>query len=112
MKIVYSDRYDLNLGEHVFPSIKYKLTRDELVRDGSARPEDFLEPEPASDVDVALVHHRNYISKLKTGTLSYAELLRLEIPYSPELIRAVWLAAGGSILAARLALQDRVAVNL
>jgi acetoin utilization deacetylase AcuC-like enzyme len=112
MRIVYSDRYDLNLGEHVFPSVKYKMTRDKLVHDGSARPEDFIEPEPASDDDVALVHHRNYIYKLKTGTLSYAELLRLEIPYSAELIQAVWLSAGGSIMAGRLALQDTVAVNL
>jgi acetoin utilization deacetylase AcuC-like enzyme len=112
MKIVYSDQYDLNLGQHVFPSVKYKMTRDQLVGDGTARPEDFGEPEPASDDDVALVHHRDYIHKLKTGTLSDAELLRLEIPYSAELIRAVWLSAGGSILAGRLALEDTVAVNL
>jgi acetoin utilization deacetylase AcuC-like enzyme len=112
MKIVYSDRYDLNLGEHVFPSVKYKMTRDKLVRDGTARLEDFIGPEPASDDDVALVHHSEYIRKLKTGTLSYVELLRLEIPYSPELIQAVWLAAGGSILAGWLALEDTVAVNL
>jgi len=112
MKIVYTDRYDLHLGEHVFPSVKYKMTRDKLVHDGTARTQDFIEPEPASDDDVALVHRREYIHKLKTGTLSYAELLQLEIPYSPELIEAVWLSAGGSILAGRLALQDRVAANL
>jgi acetoin utilization deacetylase AcuC-like enzyme len=88
------------------------MTRDTLVIDGTARPEDFVEPEPASDDDVALVHHHDYIRKLKTGTLSCAELLRLEIPDSPELIRAVWLSVGGSILAGRLALRDGTAVNL
>jgi len=112
MKFVYSDNYDLNLGDHVFPSIKYKLTAEKLLRDGVARPEDFVEPAPASDDDVALVHHREYIRKLKTGTLSYLEILRLEIPYSPELIRAVWLAAGGSILTGQLALRDGVAANV
>src|SRR5438876_4341927 len=112
MKLVYSDQYDLNLGEHVFPSVKYKLTKEKLLRDGDMRPEDFVEPSPASDEDVALVHHREYIRKLQTGTLSYLEILRLEIPYSPQLIRAVWLCAGGSILAARLALEDRIAANL
>ena len=112
MKLVYSDQYDLNLGEHVFPSVKYKLTKEKLLRDGVMRPEDFVEPSPASDEDVALVHHREYIKKLQTGTLSYLEILRLEIPYSPQLIRAVWLCAGGSILAARLALEDRIAVSL
>ena len=112
MKIVYSDQYDLNLGDHVFPSVKYRLTKEKLLAEAIARPEDFVEPSPASDEDVALVHHLEYIGKLKAGTLSYTEILRLEIPYSPELIRAVWLAAGGSILASRLALEDRVAVNL
>src|SRR2546422_8185733 len=112
MKLVYSDQYDLNLGDHVFPSVKYRLTREKLLHDGIVRQEDFVEPSPASDEDVALVHHREYIRKLQTGKLSYLEILRLEIPYSPELIRAVWLCAGGSILAARLALEDGVAVNL
>jgi acetoin utilization deacetylase AcuC-like enzyme len=36
----------------------------------------------------------------------------MEIPYSPELVRAFWLAAGGSILAADHALNDRVAFNI
>ena len=112
MKIVYSDRYDLNLGAHVFPSTKYKLTHDKLLADGVARHGDFLEPEPASDEDVARVHTQEYIHKLKTGSLSYTELLTLEIPYSKKLIEAVWLAAGGSILTARLALEDRVAMGL
>jgi len=112
VKIVYSDRYDLNLGNHVFPSVKYRLTKEALLRDRVVEPEDFVEPPPASDDDIALVHHREYLRKLQTGKLSYLEVMRLEIPYSPELIRAVWLSAGGSILAGRLALQDGVAVNL
>ena len=49
---------------------------------------------------------------MQAGKLSYLEILRLEIPYSPELVRAVWLCAGGSILAGRLALQDGAAVNV
>ncbi|MGD0127239.1 MAG: histone deacetylase [Terriglobia bacterium] len=112
MKLVYSDRYDLNLGNHVFPSIKYRLTKEALLRDRIVEPGDFVEPPPASDDDIALVHHREYLRKLQTGKLSYVEVMRLEIPYSPELIRAVWLSAGGSILAGRLALEDGVAVNL
>jgi acetoin utilization deacetylase AcuC-like enzyme len=112
MKLVYSDQYDLNLGAHVFPSVKYKLISEKVLRDGVATPEDFVEPSPAEDEDVALVHTDAYIRKLKTGTLSFAEILQLEIPYSPELIRAVWLSAGGSILAGRLALAQTVAVNI
>jgi len=112
LKLVYSDRYDLNLGSHVFPSIKYRLVKEKLLREHVAEPGDFVEPPPASDDDIALVHHREYLRKLQTGKLSYLEVLRLEIPYSPELIRAVWLCAGGSILAGRLALEDGTAVNV
>jgi acetoin utilization deacetylase AcuC-like enzyme len=112
LKLVYSDHYDLNLGDHVFPSIKYRLVKEKLLREHIAEPGDFIEPAPASDDDIALVHHREYLRKLQTGKLSYLEVLRLEIPYSPELIRAVWLCAGGSILVGRLALEDGVAVNV
>jgi acetoin utilization deacetylase AcuC-like enzyme len=38
--------------------------------------------------------------------------MELEIPYTPELVNAFWLAAGGSILAARQALTDRVSINI
>lgn len=112
MKLVYSDQYDLNLGNHVFPSVKYKLTKEKLLRDGLARAGDCVEPEPATDEDVRLVHDQHYVWKLKNGKLSYVEILRLEVPYSPELIRAVWLCAGGSILAGRLALEDGAAFNI
>jgi acetoin utilization deacetylase AcuC-like enzyme len=112
MKLVYSDQYDLNLGNHVFPSIKYRLIKEKVLRDQIAGSQDFVEPLAASEDDIALVHHREYIRKLQAGKLSYLEILRLEIPYSPELVRAVWLCAGGSILAGRLALQDATAVNL
>ena len=112
MKVIYAHDYDLHLGNHVFPSIKYRLTKEKLLRDQIVGPQDFVVPSAASEDDIALVHHREYIRKLQAGKLSYLEILRLEIPYSPELVRAVWLSAGGSILAGRLALQDRAAVNL
>jgi acetoin utilization deacetylase AcuC-like enzyme len=111
-KLVYDDRYDLHLGEHVFPSQKYKLVRQSLLKDSVAEVGDFIAPEPACDEDVLRVHAPEYVRKLKTGTLSYMELMRLEIPFSPELIDAVWMAAGGSILAGRRALDDSVAVNI
>jgi acetoin utilization deacetylase AcuC-like enzyme len=112
MIFVYSDQYDLNLGTHVFPTAKYKLTKQRLLEEGVAKPGEILEPEPATDEDVALVHDRDYIWKLKNGKLSQAEILRMEVPYSPELVRAVWLSAGGSILAGQKALEEGAAANI
>lgn len=111
-KLVYHADYDLNLGSHVFPSQKFRLIRERLLADGFAEPADFVQPEPASDDDLMLVHQRGWITRLKHGTLDYLELLKLEIPYSQKMVNAFWLAAGGSILAARLALQDGVGFNV
>ena len=104
LKLIYDDRYDLNLGAHVFPSQKYRLVYERLLQDGIASQEDFLKPAPASDEDILRVHSQDYLYKLKTGSLTRAEVMRMEVPYSAELIEACWLAAGGSILSARRAL--------
>ncbi|MGH9377751.1 MAG: histone deacetylase family protein [Terriglobia bacterium] len=112
MKLIYSDQYDLNLGEHVFQSVKYKLTQEKLVREGVVSARDILDPEPAPDEDIARVHTQEYIRKLKEGTLSYQEILAMEVPYSPQLVNANWLAAGGSTLAGRRAMEDGAAMNV
>jgi acetoin utilization deacetylase AcuC-like enzyme len=111
-KLIYSDGYFLPIGAHVFPAEKYKRIHDQLLASEIAAPSDFLVPNLATDQDVLLVHTPQYVEKLKTGTLSPREEMELEVPYSPELVRAFWLAAGGSILAADHALNDGVAFNI
>jgi acetoin utilization deacetylase AcuC-like enzyme len=111
-KVVYHDKYDLNLGPHVFPSQKFRLIAEALVAEKIAEREDFVQPEPASDQDILRVHTREWVRKLKTGTLTASEVMLLEIPYSRALVEAVWLAAGGSILAAQCALRDGFGANL
>ncbi len=111
-KLVYSDDYFLPIGAHVFPAEKYKRIHDRLLASGTAEPSDFVAPHPATDQDVLLVHTPEYVHKLKTGTLTAREQMELEVPFSAALVKAFWLAAGGSILAAELALSQRVAVNI
>jgi len=111
-KLVYHPNYDLNLGPHVFPSQKFRLIQLMLLREGIAGPEDLVLPEEATDTDLLRAHTAEWIGKLRTGTLTASEIMKLEVPYSPELARACWLAAGGSILAGQLALQDGFGCNL
>jgi acetoin utilization deacetylase AcuC-like enzyme len=111
-KLIYSDQYFLPIGAHVFPAEKYQRVHDRLVATHVAEPSDFVTPEVASDQDILLVHTPQYVQKLKTGTLSPREEMQLEIPYSPELVHAFWLAAGGSILAAQCALRDGAGFNI
>ena len=111
-KLIYHPRYDLNLGAHVFPSQKFRLIAEYLLHDKLAAQDDFLQPEAARDEDVLRVHSKDWVWKLKEGTLTRSEEMRLEIPYSPEMVEAAWLAAGGSILAGERALRDGFAANL
>ncbi len=111
-KLIYSPDYFLPIGAHVFPAEKYRRIHDQLIATGVAEPFDFVTPALASDQDILLVHTPQYVQKLKNGTLSPSEEMQMEIPYSPELVRAFWMAAGGSILAAEDALRDRVGFNI
>ena len=111
-KLVYHEGYDLNLGAHVFPSQKYRLVFEKLIADGIASQEDFLRPEPAGDADILRVHTAEWVKKLKTATLSLSDIMKLEVPYSPELVEAFWLAAGGTILAAKAAAKDGFGCNV
>lgn len=111
-KIVYHPRYDLNLGAHVFPSQKFRLIAEKLISSKTAAESDLVVPEPASDTDLLRVHTPSWVHKLRTGTLTASEVMKLEVPYSPQLAEAVWLAAGGTILAAQSALRDGFGANL
>lgn len=112
MRLVYSPRYEADIGAHVFPTTKYRLVYERLIQDGTFSKEDFVEPTPASDDDVLLVHTPDYVTKLKTGTLSEWEIMRLELPYSKALVESTFLCAEGSILTGRFAFEDGASVHL
>jgi acetoin utilization deacetylase AcuC-like enzyme len=111
-QFVYSNEYWMvETGKHVFPLQKYRLVYENLLAMG-AKKENFLRPRPAPDEDVLLVHTPRYLKRVKTGTLSHPELRALEIRYSPELVRFALLSVGGTVLAARKALECGLAVHL
>lgn len=110
--LVFHEQYDLNFGRHVFPTQKYRLIRELLLRTGEATVADFHAPVMASEEELRLVHDEDWVCKLRKGTISYQEILQLEVPYSRQMVDAFWLAAGGSTLAARLALAHGAAYNV
>ena len=111
-KLVYSEKYFLPIGEHVFRADKYRLIRERLFQQGAVEDSDFVEPRPASESDLMLVHSPHYVNKLMEGSLTAREELQMEIPYSPQVVDTFMLHAGGSILAAECALADGVGVNI
>jgi len=101
--IVYSDRYQVDIGAHVFHIGKYVRVRDGLVSRGLIDPAALVEPEPAAWDDLALVHTMEYIQKTRAGGFRASELALLELPWSPSVADGFRLMAGGTIAAARLA---------
>src|ERR1700716_659 len=95
-KLIYHEGYDLNLCAHVFPSQKFRLIAEQLKNEGIAAEDEFLRPARALDEDLLRVHTEQWVHKLRTGTLTLSEAMKLEVPYSPELAEAFWLSAGGS----------------
>jgi acetoin utilization deacetylase AcuC-like enzyme len=106
LPLVYHPEYDLNLGAHVFPAQKYRLIRERLA-DWPVHS-----PEPATDAQVQLVHTPEWTAALREGTLTPRQIQTLEIPWSSQMARGFWLAAGGSLLAVRLALEHGAAYNI
>ena len=112
MKLVWSPRYHLDMGPHVWPTDKYDRARARLVADGLVGPDAFVEPEPATWDDLALVHHPDYLRGVRDGTLSPEDITRLELPLSPAIVEGFRLMAGGTCRAAELAIEDGTAVHL
>ncbi len=113
MRVFYTPRYYADIGEgHVFPIRKFEFVRDKLLREGTILSSELVEPQPASVEDVVLVHTEDYVTRLRAGALSERELRRLGLPWSKALVRRSFLAAGGTIGAARWALVNGVGSNL
>ena len=101
----------IDIGEHVFPLKKYRLIYESLLHMG-AKKKYFISPQIVEEQDLLLVHASKYLKKLKTGGLSHSEILTLELPYSPELVKFAWLFVGGTILTAEKALEDGLALHI
>jgi acetoin utilization deacetylase AcuC-like enzyme len=111
LPIVTHPDYRMDIGSHVFPTDKYLMALDLLRSEGYAPPEAIQVPEAVTDTDLLLVHTAAYLEDLEqlrwTPRTMYSEL-----PLTSEIVRGFRLMAGGSVLAARLALKGGVAMHL
>ncbi|GAB4239690.1 MAG: histone deacetylase [Candidatus Methylacidiphilales bacterium] len=107
----YSPEYFLPLPEgHPFPMEKFPQAAALL----QAECPDLLMdiPPPATEGELALVHSEEYLEKIRSGRLDGTERLKLGLPWSPDLFHRSALEAGGTVAAARAALQNGLAFNL
>lgn len=105
MKAFFSPKYTVEMGDHVFSTVKFGLTAEKLKKDGALAASDLVEPEPATRAELLLAHTTAWVDKALKGAFTQADVDLMELPYSPELVTAHRLAAGGTILACREALE-------
>lgn len=112
LRLVWDPSYEVDIGAHVFVTAKYRLTRERLLAEGAVAEGDFVRPEPATRAQLALAHTDAYLEKVFTGSFSFLDVMRLEVPFSEEVRDAMVLSCGGTLLTARLALEQRLAGHL
>ena len=103
MRVFYSPRYRIDIGPHVYATAKYGLVCERLLQAGLVGRADIVEPAAAAWEDLALVHTTEYLTKVRTGTLTSADVAQLELPWSPEMVEGFRLMTGGTVQAALMA---------
>ena len=91
--VVWSDSYEVDIGDHVFPTAKYGLVKDRLLAAGTMTTNHLVEPDPADYEMLGLVHDADYLEKIRTGGLSDSEMRIMEVPFSDayrDKIKSKW----------------------
>lgn len=120
--LVYHPRYNITAFGlerlHPFDSRKYGRIHDALIARGLRRGRDFVRPKPVTSADLLKVHAPAYLRSLRSAA-SLAGILEVPIVrrlpgwfVDRRVLLPMRYATGGTVLAARLALEHGVAVNL
>jgi acetoin utilization deacetylase AcuC-like enzyme len=109
--VVHSPEYFCDIGPHVFPVEKFARVRAHLVNGRQIEAGDVVAPSVASREDLLRAHTPEYLDDL--DALRWTHRTRMsELPLTAEIVRAYRLAAGGTTLAARGALERGCGINL
>lgn len=112
LPLIYHPDYVAPLPEgHRFPMPKFRQLYELLLRDRVAEPSQFHAPEAPPQAWIELVHTPDYVQAYYQGTLDAKAQRRIGLPWSPALVNRTCVAVGGTILAAKLALQCGLACN-
>ena len=112
LPIINHPDYVAQIGDdHKFPIKKFGelfklLKEDEIIKENNLHI-----PGPVSDTDLARVHTLDYINKIKNLSLSKDEERKLGFPIVPSVRQRSFVATGGTVLAAQLALKHKLACN-
>jgi acetoin utilization deacetylase AcuC-like enzyme len=113
VKAYYTDIFVLPLpAGHRFPMSKYQLLRERIIADEILSEANLIVPEPATDEDILRCHDSGYFERIKRGTASRQEMLRIGFPWSEQMVERSRRSSGATIQAAITALREGTAANL
>jgi len=113
VQVFYPATPDLPLPDgHRFPAGKYRSLLEAVQRE-AILPALVLTPSPEAAVaDICRAHTPAYVAAILDGTLPAAAQRRIGLPWSPTLATRARAVVGGSVAAARSALQHGISGQL
>ena len=113
LPIVFHPDYTVTLPPgHRFPIGKFGRIKELLLADGAVRHEALRRPEPVSKAELCQAHTPDYVAAILGLALDKKAERRLGLPLSSALVRRACAAVGGTLLTARLALEEGLACNI
>ena len=110
--IVNHPDYVAQIGDdHRFPIKKFGALFELLKKDKILHKNNLHIPKPANYLDLTKAHHKEYIKKIDELSLSKEEERKLGFPMVPSVKRRSYMATGGTVLSAELALKHKLACN-
>ncbi|AZO41260.1 histone deacetylase [Mesorhizobium sp. M7D.F.Ca.US.005.01.1.1] len=112
LQIVHHPDYDAGFAtNHRFPMSKYPLLMDALRARGLAGRDTLNTAEPAPASWLELAHAADYVAQVISCSVPEKIEREIGFPVTPRVSLRAQLAAGGTMLAARLALRHGIACN-
>jgi acetoin utilization deacetylase AcuC-like enzyme len=91
---------------------KYARLRARVIEHGLVPVEQLHEPHAAAWTELLRVHTPDYVRRVREGELTREEQRRIGFPWSVQMVERSRRSVGGTIDAARAALEDGVSANL
>lgn len=110
--LVYHPHYSAELPSgHRFPMSKFRRLYEMLLESGLTEAQDVHEPVPAKRSWLELAHTPRYVEGVCSRSLDEISIRRIGLPMDENVVRRSLAAVGGTVLAARLALEHGIAFN-
>lgn len=108
-----SEKYSIPLPEnHSFPMDKYSLVQEQLMYEGVITRDQIIHSSLIGESEVLTTHSQEYWNRIRDCAFSEQEVRKIGFPASEALRDRSLSSAGGTLQAARQALQSGIGINL